>query len=278
MRQILGGFGLLRGATYPFRAFHLFLKNPRLWQYLIIPILVNLILGILLYVAFLFPSWEFIQNLIMKISAGLEQLIINLPSWLGLLIYLIIAIGWLVKIILILALFLIIGFILVQFGTILGSPWYGKLSEELEKIKTGKVEVIEVNIFVDIWRAILFEIKKLLLMLTIGLPLLLLNLVPTLGNLISAIGGIILTATIVCLDFLDAPLERRRLPFRQKLSLVWQGFPTTAGFSLVCLGLISIPFLNLLIIPICVASGTLLFCDLMKGEMVNFVTELNIKK
>jgi CysZ protein len=214
----------------------------------------------------------------MKISAGLEQLIINLPSWLGLLIYLIIAIGWLVKIILILALFLIIGFILVQFGTILGSPWYGKLSEELEKIKTGKVEVIEVNIFVDIWRAILFEIKKLLLMLTIGLPLLLLNLVPTLGNLISAIGGIILTATIVCLDFLDAPLERRRLPFRQKLSLVWQGFPTTAGFSLVCLGLISIPFLNLLIIPICVASGTLLFCDLMKGEMVNFVTELNIKK
>jgi CysZ protein len=42
---------------------------------------------------------------------------------------------------------------------------------------------------------------------------------------------------------------------------VWQGFPATAGFSLVCLALISISFLNLSIIPICVASGTLFVGD-----------------
>ena len=261
MKNILSGFGFLTGATYPLRALKLLLNNRSLWPYLIIPILVNFTLGVILYIAFLLPIWGLMQDLMVEITAWLDQLIINLPSWLGLLDYVILAFGWLIKIIFTLILFLVIGFVLVQFGSILGAPWYGKLSEELEKIKTGKVEIIEVNILVDIWRAILFELKKLLLMLIMGIPLLLLNLIPTFGNLISAIGGISLTAMIVCLDFLDAPLERRRLRFRQKLSFVWRGFPTTAGFSLVCLALISIPFLNLLIIPVCVASGTLLFCD-----------------
>lgn len=261
IRKILSGFGFFSGAVYPFRTFKVLSQNHRLWQYLIIPILINFLVGIAIYFFFLFPSWELIQDLIVRISSWLDQLLVGFPPWLGFLDYFIIALSWLIKVIFTLVLFLIVGFILVQFGSILGAPWYGKLSEELEKIKTGKVEIIEVNIFVDIWRAILFEIKKLLLMLIIGIPLLLLNFVPTFGNLISAFGGIILTAIIVCLDFLDAPLERRRLTFRQKLALVWQGFPATAGFSLVCLALISIPLLNLLIIPICVASGTLFFCD-----------------
>jgi CysZ protein len=261
MNQLLRSFSLFAGITYPFKALKILFNNSRLWQYLILPILVNLIVGIILYITFLIPSQEFIEDLIMNFSDWLNQLIINLPSWLGIITYLIIAISWIVKIIVFLILFLIVGFIIVQFGCILGAPWYGKLSEELEKIQTGKVEIIEVNIFIDIWRAILFELKKLALLIVIGIPLILFNLIPTFGNLIFTIGGIILAGIIVCLDFFDAPLERRRLRFRQKLSIIRQTFPASAGFSLICLILISIPFLNLFIIPICVASGTLFICD-----------------
>lgn len=263
MSKKIDCFSFFTGITYPFRTVNLVIKKPYLWQYLIIPIIVNFIVGIILYVSFFFPSWKLIQNLILKFSLWLEQLINDLPSWLHFLTYLLLAISGVIKFVFVLALFILIGFVIVQFGCILGAPWYGKLSEELEKIKTGEVEIIEVNIFVDIWRAILFEIKKLALLVIIGIPLLLLNFIPTFGNLISTIGFFILTATIVCLDFIDSPLERRRLRFRQKLSLIWQGFPATAGFSLICLGLISIPFFNLLIIPICVASGTLFFCDFL---------------
>lgn len=263
MKKILSGFGLFTGATYPLRAFYFLSRKPHLWQYLVIPVIVNLIVGIALYLAVLFPSWDFTQDLVIQFSQWLNQLIIDLPSWLGFLTYFIIVLGWIIKAFIIVLLFLLIGFVLVQFGSILGAPWYGKLSEELEKIKTGKVEVVEVNILVDIWRAILFEIKKLGLLFTFGFPLLLINFIPTFGNLISVIGGVALTATIVCLDFIDAPLERRRLSFKQKLSVVKKGLPATAGFSLVCLGLISIPFINLISIPLCVASGTLFFCDFL---------------
>ena len=57
------------------------------------------------------------------------------------------------------------------------------------------------------------------------------------------------------------PLERRRLRFRDKLKIALGGLPATATFSLVSLFLVSIPFVNLLAVPICVAAGTLLFCD-----------------
>ena len=188
-------------------------------------------------------------------------MIVNLPAWLGILEYLIVVLGWLLHLLLVVSLLLVTGFLLTQFGVLLGSPWYGQLSQQLEEIRAGQSHTIEVGILTDLWRAILFELKKLVLVAIAGATLLVLNFLPVIGTLAAAIGGLLLTLTIVCLDFLDAPLERRRLRFRDKLKLVLRSLPASAGFSLVCLGLIGIPLINLLTIPLCVASGTLFFCD-----------------
>lgn len=139
MSKKIDCFSFFTGITYPFRTVNLVIKKPYLWQYLIIPIIVNFIVGIILYVSFFFPSWKLIQNLILKFSLWLEQLINDLPSWLHFLTYLLLAISGVIKFVFVLALFILIGFVIVQFGCILGAPWYGKLSEELEKIKTGEV-------------------------------------------------------------------------------------------------------------------------------------------
>ena len=153
------------------------------------------------------------------------------------------------------------GFILTQFGVLLGAPWYGQLSEQLEKIRTGKVEIIEVSIVRDIGRAILYELKKLVLIAMVGIPLIIINFFPGIGTIVSTIGSFTLTATIVCLDFLDSSLERRRLKFRNKLAIVFRSLPASGSFALVCVVLISIPLINLVTIPLCVASGTLFVCD-----------------
>ncbi len=52
--RILGGFGTLRGATYPFKALIIFIKNPRLIKYIAMPIMVNIIVEIALYSGLLF--------------------------------------------------------------------------------------------------------------------------------------------------------------------------------------------------------------------------------
>lgn len=261
MLQVLGGFGLLAGATYPLRSLAVFRRTPRLWGYVAIPILVNFVVGVALYGGLLFFGWESVEGLITNLSNWLDRLIAQLPAWLGLLKYLIIGIGFLLHFLLVVGLLLIIGFVLVQFGVLLGAPWYGQLSEQLEEIRTGQLHTLEVGIVRDISRALLFELKKLVLVVGVGFPLLLLNLAPGIGTLAASVGGVTLAATIVCLDFLDAPLERRRLPFREKLGIVFGSLPASASFSLICLALVSVPLLNLLTIPLCVASGTLFFCD-----------------
>ncbi|HEY9633461.1 MAG TPA: EI24 domain-containing protein [Coleofasciculaceae cyanobacterium] len=261
MLQALGGFGLITGATYPLRSLAVFRRTPRLLGYVAIPILVNFVVGIFLYAGLLFFGLESVEGLSANLSQWLDTLIAQLPTWLGFLKYLLVGIGFLVDALLVVGLLLIVGFLLVQFGVLLGAPWYGQLSEQLEELRTGQLHVVKVNIAREIGRALLHELKKLVLIAGVGIPLLLLNFVPGIGTVIATIGGVTLAATIVCIDFLDAPLERRRLHFREKLGLLFRSLPASASFGLVCLGLVSIPLLNLLTIPICVASGTLFFCD-----------------
>ncbi len=261
MKKVLGGFGTLAGATYPFKALLTFKRNPQLWQYVAIPIFLNLVVAIALYSGLVFFGWQLIDDAQNDVSLWLNQLIADLPQWLSILQYFVTGTIFLLRLILIILLLVSTGFILTQFGVLLGAPWYGQLSEQLEKIRTGKVEIIEINIISDLGRAILFELKKLVLIALVGIPLLLFNFLPGMGTLVSTIGSIALTTTIVCLDFLDSPLERRRLRFRKKLGIVFKSLPATATFGLVCLGLISIPLLNLFTIPLCVASGTLFVCD-----------------
>ena len=251
----------LAGVSYPFRTLGVFWRNPCLLSYIIVPILLNLSLGIFLYAGLLFLGWEGTQALVENLTHWSDALIANLPPWLAVLDYLLLGFGWLLRLLLVILFFVLTGFLLVQFGTILGAPWYGKLSEKLERLRLGQAIAIEVSFLRDIYRAILFELKKIFLAIAIGIPLLLLNFFPGFGTLMATVGGIALAATIVCLDFLDAPLERRRLSFRQKLGAIFRSLPASAGFALTCLVLVSVPLLNLLTIPLCVAAGTLFFCD-----------------
>lgn len=261
IRKALSGFGFLTGATYPFRALVAFQRKPSLWGYVAVPLVLNFVVGIVLYAGLLFFGWESVEGLLLNLSTWLDTWVAKLPAWLSFLEYLIIGLGFLLHFLLVVGLLLLVGFLLVQFGVLLGAPWYGKLSERLEELQTGQLQIIEVGMVRDVSRAILFELKKLALLAGIGLPLLLLNFVPGVGTVVAAIGGVTLAAMLVCLDFLDAPLERRRLRFREKLGIVLRSLPASAGFSLVCLGLVTIPLLNLLTIPLCVASGTLFFSD-----------------
>ena len=239
--------GLIAGASYPFRALAVLTHTPSLWGYVVVPILINVAAGTVLYLGLLLAGLR-----------GIDALVAGLPAWAA-------VFGVLLRVLLVVGLLIATGFVLVRFGVVLGAPWYAKLSERLEQLRTGQAlpdaDSGLGSAARDLGRALLYEAKKLLLVVVVGGPLLLLNLVPVVGTVAAGVGGVALGATIACLDFLDAPLERRRLRFRHKLGVVRRSLPASAGFGLVCLGLVSIPFVNLLSIPLCVAAGTLFYCD-----------------
>src|SRR5262245_19212076 len=235
------------GVLYPWYAFWLLARTPRLWRYVLIPILVNIVVGVTVYAGLLLAGLR-----------GVDAFVAGLPAWAAIL-------GALLRVLLVVGLLIATGFVLVRFGVVLGAPWYTKLSNQLELLRTGQ-PLPEDSAGLraglrDLGRAIVLELKKLLLFLAVGLGLLLLNFIPAAGQVISLVGWTALGATITCLDFFDYPLERRRLGFGQKLGVIRRSLPASAGFGLVCLWLVSIPFVNLLSIPLCAAAGTLFFCD-----------------
>jgi CysZ protein len=306
---------LFAGASYPLRALRLFLTNPKLRGYMLLPIVINIILGIVIYAGLFIAGMKAIDQIIADVpnwTASLPHWSVHLPDWnvaapnwiavpnwlpslpqislpsLPLPHWSLTPPDWLhfpswqpslpdwmafiptwvarvliglLRLVLTFVLLLVTGFIFLQFGVLLGAPWYGKLSEELERTRTGKVTLIEVGVAQDILRAILYELKKLGLTIAVILPSLLLNFFPGVGTAIASVMGIGLGATIVCMDFLDAAVERRRPSFRQKLGIVWKSLPASGSFGLVCLGLVSIPLVNLFAVPLCVAGGTMFFCD-----------------
>ncbi len=239
--------GLFAGLIYPFRALSIINRTPGLWRYILIPIGINILVGITFYVGLLLAGLRVIDTLVSNMT-GLEAIFaVFLQAFL------------------VVGLLIVTGFLLVRFGVVLGSPWYSQLSERLEQVYAGQSSPPAPTgmraIAIDIARSLLFELKKLLLVLLIALVLFLCNFLPLVGQLITMAGGMGLGILIACLDFLDPPLERRRLSFRAKLKVIWQSLPASASFGLICFGLVSIPFLNLLSIPLCITAGTLFFCD-----------------
>lgn len=271
LRRVFGlPLGGVAGFFYPLQAVGLLLRTPKLWVGVVFPIALNVILEILLYSGLLIPGWRFITQSTAGVSEWLAQRIATLPGWaVRLLSWVPAAAGWLDDLLgwlLAIVLLIVTGLLLVQFGAIVGAPWYGGLSEQIEKQRLGTLPSAQFSVqraIADVWRAIAFQLKKLALTIAIGLPLLLLNLLPlpVIATSIASIGGVALASFLVGLDFLDPPLERRRLRFRDKLALFGRSLPASASFSWVCLILVSIPFLNLLVVPICVIAGTLFACD-----------------
>ncbi|BFM40713.1 EI24 domain-containing protein [Synechocystis sp. LKSZ1] len=257
----LTGFGFLSGASYPLKALRLLRQQPQFWSYIAIPLLLNIALGLFLYWQFLGLSQEGSEWLGIYLQRGWQTWASQLPDFLqglGLILRALVAlIQWTLYFFGLLA----TGFILAQVGVLLGSPWYGRLSEQLEILCLGQLTVQEIGLGRELWRALAFEFKKLVLILGIGGLSLGLNFAPGLGTLLASGLGISLTATLTCLDCFDPPLERRRLCFRHKLGLVARNLPASAGFGLVCLFLISIPLVNLVTLPLCVSAGTLFCCE-----------------
>lgn len=259
-----GLFGIFTGVSYPLRAFRMLQMHKGLRSFIVIPLIINSIIGVFLYSVGVWWGLKLIDSWIQKLTDWIG------PAWLDTLVN---TLSPVIQGGLILLLMVILGLLLLQFGSILGSPFYGQLSEKLESLRTGASAAPDSlgagAIVRDIWRAVMFELKKLMLLLGGGGLLLLASTLPGIGAIVTTIGSVTLAIILLCLDMFDATLERRRLKFRQKLSMVVRCFPASASFGLICLGLVSIPLMNLLAIPLCVASGTLFVCDRMLTPATN---------
>lgn len=237
------------GFSYLAKGFGEILK-PGTKRYVLVPLLANLAIFVVL-TAFLIQQYSFITGWV----SGL------LPSW-----------AWLAYIA---AFFsgLIIFFLLLLYGisftvitNLIAAPFYGALAEKIESRYIGE-PVSKESLGAMIIRTLLRELTKLWYFVTrgllVGIGLFLLSFIPIV-QLIVPFLAIWWGCWVMALQYSDYPADNHQLTFRELKTRLGQTRFSYGGFGGTILLLTMVPIVNIFIMPISVAGGTVFWMEELK--------------
>ncbi|WP_148864497.1 sulfate transporter CysZ [Marinobacter fonticola] len=229
------------GLSYLGEGFRL-IRQPGLRLFVIIPLIINILLfGLLFY--FLAEAF----GLMIATAMGW------LPDWAWLQ-----AMDWVFWILygVVILLMLAYGFVIV--ANLIGSPFYGYLSELTEKHLTGQDLDAGggwVQILKDVPRALLREVQKILYYLPRAVLLLIIGLIPVV-NLVAAVLWFLFNSWMMALQYVDYPADNHRVSFGDLRRTLGSQRLSAFGFGLpVALGAM-VPVLNLFVVPAAVCGAT----------------------
>lgn len=238
------------------------LNNRRLFRYLVIPTLINLaLLAALIY--FLINQYG---TLFDAIASQLGGLAIEPKTWWA---HLLAGLLWMLRGLL----HVVLGFVLIGLSVlvmlfvsqIVNSPFYDWLSEAVEKREGGEAPEESFSlrrIFSNAGKTIWIEVKKFLFFVNVPILLLLLNLVPVVGALAYTVVANLFAMWDLGFNYMSYPMGRKLVTFRRQVAFATHHKARLIGFGLPLM----IPFFNLLLGPVFVVGGTLLYLDLARGE------------
>lgn len=212
-------------------------RQPGLRQYVLIPLAINVVvLGIIM--AYGFTQYD-----------GLMQMITGwLPEWLA----------FLAGILTFLAAVIVFAFGIYLFtivANIIASPFNAILAEKVEDHLRPGLERQSLNIALIVGRSIAREISKLLYLLPRLLGLLVLSLIPLL-NALAPFAWILFGAWMMAIQYADYGADNNQVSFSGLRTRMGQSKFQAILFGLVVYFLLAVPILNLFVIPVAVAGGT----------------------
>ena len=148
------------------------------------------------------------------------------------------------------------------------APFAGVLSERAELAHTGQ------KVTPQTWgsamalsaRGLGQAILGVLLYLLIAVPLFVLHwVVPVVAPLLWIV-GVVQTALFFAFDAFNEPLHRRGNSFGNKWRFIGTHLAESLGFGVGVALLMVVPFLSVIVTPVAVVGGTLLYLDLAAGK------------
>jgi CysZ protein len=172
--------------------------------------------------------------------------------------------GWLLGVILWLALFGLVLFSFVPMATLIASPFNDILSEKVERIYAG-LTVRERFSWRDMARAIAIGLHAslrltLATLLLLGCALLL-HVIPAIGSVLATALSAAITIRFLSLQFTAYSMDRRFYSYAQRRDFLRRHRARTLGLGTMAFLVMMVPVVNALFIPISAIAGTLLFCD-----------------
>ncbi len=254
---------LVRGALYMPRGLFRLLRSPSLWKYAVVPLILNIIVVVL---SFLLAD-RLAEWLVGKTGAGALRAWEDAGGLWWVLSYVVWALGWVASKLVWVVLPLISTWLIVAFPfgiiyKLLFMPFMELMTESTERLVLGFDEDqpfdfarIYSNLVVAILDAILLTLTQGLLYLLL-LPI---NLLPFLGSLL---WFALPPAVFAGMDYSDINLVRRRYTLREKVRL-WRTHEWRfLGYGLSFFFLITLPLVNVVVIPCAAVGGALLYLEL----------------
>ena len=245
MKGSVGGFS--RGFSYPFRAGHFLIRHPRLYLYVLIPFLINLIV-------FSLAVWLGLDFF----NSTVESMIPVGDAWYWSILYYFL---WLVAV---LATALMVFFLFAIVGNLIASPFNDILSEKTELILTGQSrdEPFVLRVFLrESLHTLLDELLKISAFIAGMLVLLLLLLLPAIGPIFYSILSVLWTALFLVVEYTGYVFTRHQLLFKDQRQFIRQRKLASVGFGTGSLCLLAIPFLQFFTIPLGVIGAVHFWYD-----------------
>lgn len=238
----------VEGVKAPFRGADFFLRHPTLTRYAIAPFLLSFVLlSVFFYSSvnyFMIPFQEWMVAK-MHLTGWLLKLVEVIVWPAAILVYLILA-----------------SFAFTAIANMLAGPFNERLSLRTEEIVTNKSESAVLTFrqtLGQMGRAMLMELKKVLVFVAVHVALLFLWLIPIAGAVLHTVLGLLVTLWFLATAFLDYPMERRALSYRARLYFAWTHRYEVLGFGASIAAWLMVPVVGFAAIPVSVVGGTLLY-------------------
>lgn len=234
LRAVLSGIAVYKDAWH-------FLVRHRLWAFVIIPALFNL----LLFGGWMWGAWSLAADWGLRAEETARQLpytwLKDFYDW----------IEWLVRIMVFAMAFLVYGLTYKILILTILSPFHALLAEKVQEKLSGKTSppFSPAQLWHDIWRGVRIALGNSIREWLITIPLGLLGLIiPFISPLTTAV--IILTqAYFYGFSMIDYHHECLRISAQDSRHWIWQHRATTAGIGLGFYLLMLIPVLGVLLAP-----------------------------
>lgn len=239
----------IKGMSYLSRGARL-IVTPQLRWFVLVPVLINLVL-------FVAITWLLVQ----QFGMAMDWLLGSLPGWLDFLTWIL----WVVFAALVLVVY---GYSFSLITHIIAAPFYGFLAEKTELLVRGKGPEPE-SLAHMIPRTLGREMVKLWYFTLRGIGLLILMLMLSfipLVNVVVPVIGFLWGAWSMAIQYVDYPADNNQLSFPDTRNRLWKcKFSSFSLGGLVMLGSM-IPVVNIFIMPIAVAGGTLFWIEELEAQ------------
>ncbi len=229
------------GAAYLLRGFSL-IRKPGIRLYVVIPLGINsLLFSLLIW----FGAGQFDALMARLLPPSLE--------WLE----------WLLWPLFAVTVSVIVFFTFIHLSNLVGAPFNGLLAEAVEAHLKGeafKEAVSWGKMLENVGPVFMAELKKIAYFLKLGMPLLILFLIPIV-NVIAPIVWMVFSAWMLALEYADYPMGNHNILFPEQRALLKKKGLTVFGFGSAALLILMIPFLNFLAMPIAVAGATVMWVE-----------------